>query len=298
MPMSIAKLSMLSYSTANRALVIFSLISLLLLFRTVHLYSENSDIKKSDAYKEYIISFVAAAVLSATALLINRSINPGYFSVKLLLGSFIVIFVLASCFLLYVTVDSERENKALSRKSVLTKVLPCIIFFMVFLTGSLVNPVRAGVRAVEQLPELERAYEISKEDRDALWIVEGEKYPITNALLLKGIKTINSTNVYPDIERWSMIDPSAEDIYNRYAHIEIKLISDAEYAAKYGDKKSVDNKKNQRFELIEQDCFRVYLTYNDLKKLDVSYIFSSSVIEDERLELLDSIGAYHIYRCK
>ena len=287
-PMSIAKLSMLSYSTANRALVIFSLISLLLLFRTVHLYSENSDIKKSDAYKEYIISFVAAAVLSATALLITRSINPGYFSVKLLLGSFIVIFVLASCFLLYVTVDSERENKALSRKSVLTKVLPCIIFFMVFLTGSLVNPVRAGVRAVEQLPELERAYEISKEDRDALWIVEGEKYPITNALLLKGIKTINSTNVYPDIERWSMIDPSAEDIYNRYAHIEIKLISDAEK----------NQKKNQRFELIEQDCFRVYLTYNDLKKLDVSYIFSSSVIEDERLELLDSIGAYHIYRCK
>lgn len=287
-PMSIAKLSMLSYSTANRALVIFSLISLLLLFRTVHLYSENSDIKKSDAYKEYIISFVAAAVLSATALLITRSINPGYFSVKLLLGSFIVIFVLASCFLLYVTVDSERENKALSRKSVLTKVLPCIIFFMVFLTGSLVNPVRAGVREVEQLPELERAYEISKEDRDALWIVEGEKYPITNALLLKGIKTINSTNVYPDIERWSMIDPSAEDIYNRYAHIEIKLISDAEK----------NQKKNQRFELIEQDCFRVYLTYNDLKKLDVSYIFSSSVIEDERLELLDSIGAYHIYRCK
>ena len=169
-----------------------------------------------------------------------------------------------------------------------------------FFTGILVNPVRLGVKSVERLPELDEAYQISSSDRSALWIVEGAEYPVTNALLLKGIRTINSTNVYPDINRWKLIDDSSEKIYNRYAHIEVEYVNDS--AGDMGlDKEGSNSNKNktsQKFELIDQDCFRVYLTYDDLKTLDVRYIFSSSVIDDERLELLEDMGDYRIYRCK
>ena len=36
-----------------------------------------------------------------------------------------------------------------------------------------------------------------------------------------GAKTVNSVNVYPDLDKWHVIDPNGqyEEVYNRYAHI-------------------------------------------------------------------------------
>ena len=289
-PETVAKFTALGYSTANRTLVVFSLISMLILFRTVHIMRMGNVTEKQKVSMQFIYA-AAAFILSASSILITRSINPGYWSIKLLVGSFVAISLLVYGFLSY---SADNGN------TVLTKVVLCIIFFMVFFTGILVNPVRLGVKSVERLPELDEAYQISSSDRSALWIVEGAEYPVTNALLLKGIRTINSTNVYPDINRWKLIDDSSEKIYNRYAHIEVEYVNDS--AGDMGlDKEGSNSNKNktsQKFELIDQDCFRVYLTYDDLKTLDVRYIFSSSVIDDERLELLEDMGDYRIYRCK
>ena len=293
-PEIIAKLTGLGYSTANRALVVFSLISMMILFRTVHVMRKENVTEEEKVEKKasrQIIYLAAAFILAALSILITRSINPGYWSIKLLIGSFVVISLLVYSFIVY---SADNGN------TVLTKAVLCIIFFMVFFTGILVNPVRLGVRSVENLPELDKAYEISLSDRSALWIVEGAKYPVTNALLLKGIRTVNSTNVYPDLDRWKLIDDSYDKIYNRYAHIEVEYVDDSsdDMGLSKEGSNSNNNMIDQKFELIDQDCFRVYLTYKDLKTLDVGYIFSSSVIEDERLELLVDMGDYRIYQCK
>ena len=289
-PETVAKFTALGYSTANRTLVVFSLISMLILFRTVHIMRMGNVTEKQKVSMQFIYA-AAAFILSASSILITRSINSGYWSIKLLIGSFVVISLLVYGFLSY---SADNAN------TVLTKGLLCIIVFMVFCTGILVNPVRMGIRSVERLPELDEAYQVSSSDRSALWIVEGAEYPVTNALLLKGIRTLNSTNVYPDINRWKLIDDSSEKIYNRYAHIEVEYVNES--AGDMGlDKEGSNSNKNktsQKFELIDQDCFRVYLTYDDLKTLDVRYIFSSSVIDDERLDLLEDMGDYRIYRCK
>ena len=88
---------------------------------------------------------------------------------------------------------------------------------------------------------------------------------MTNISLVAGAPTINSTNVYPDIERWRLLDPDRknEDIYNRYAHIPIDLIS--------GTKSS--------FELLYPDSFKVKVSVNDMEKLEVKYILSHNELE-------------------
>ena len=300
-PDVVAKLSLLGYSTANRALVIFSFVSLLMLIRSVSIIKSSFEALEKTHNEVsafvYITMLVISAVISMVAVIITRSINPGYFSLKILAVSFVLFTIIIYGFLQYAFVHiGSGDNFGTQICKGIKVFWQLVLIFMIFFSGLLVNPIRLGVQSVDAIPELQKAAEISEQDRDALWIVEGSNYPITNALLLKGIRTINSTNVYPDIERWKNIDTSNDSkskekgvtdnykIYNRYAHIETKYINDSSVS--------------QKFKLIDQDCFRVYLTYDDLKKLDVRYVFSSSVIDDERLELLEDMGDYHIYRCK
>lgn len=43
---------------------------------------------------------------------------------------------------------------------------------------------------------------------------------------MSGASVINSTNTYPDLEKWSKIDEEGkyEDVYNRYAHINVEIM--------------------------------------------------------------------------
>ena len=58
-----------------------------------------------------------------------------------------------------------------------------------------------------------------EQEKPGIWIVENAGYPLINIPVLAGAPTINSTNVYPNLEHWSQLDPegSNEEIYNRYA---------------------------------------------------------------------------------
>ena len=128
--------------------------------------------------------------------------------------------------------------------------------------------------------------DIVSKDPEAIWIVEGAGYPITNFPLMRGARTINSTNVYPHLKRWRTIDNQNHysSIYNRYAHIKIDV------------KEEDQIPDGRKFELIAGDYFRVYLTYEELKSLNVRYIFTQSDLENEHLTLINQMYAYRVYR--
>ena len=110
---------------------------------------------------------------------------------------------------------------------------------------------------------------IAEENSEALWIVDGLGYPVINFLIPVGIPTIKSTNVYPIMERWRLLDQKGdyEDIYNRYAHIVVTLSNSPTYFE----------------EGVTPDQLVVKLNPEDLKTLDVGYIYCSAYsVESDR----------------
>ena len=73
--------------------------------------------------------------------------------------------------------------------------------------------------------------------------------------MMNGAKTINSTNLYPNLKLWIKIDKNGkyENVYNRYAHIGIILAEKTE------------------FRLLTTDSYEVDLTYQNLKDLGIKY---------------------------
>ena len=152
-------------------------------------------------------------------------------------------------------------------------------------SGLLVNPVRTGLEDVRSIPELKMAVQIVQEDPEGIWAVEGEGYPFINALLTKGARTLNSTSVYPDLERWRMLDPDGayENCYNRYAHIQIHYAEDADTVPK--------------FQLRGGDNFEVWLTDEDFRKLGIDYVFTTSDLpEDKGFQKTGQAGGFAVYR--
>ena len=101
---------------------------------------------------------------------------------------------------------------------------------------------------------------------------------------MEGAKTINSTNVYPQLELWESVDDGSDDsdIYNRYAHIMINR----------------DNEGlNDEFVLNNPDVFTVSLTDEEICSLGVDYIFTNKLFENNDIyELVYSENDINIYR--
>lgn len=74
-----------------------------------------------------------------------------------------------------------------------------------------------------------------------------------------GAPTINSVNIYPALDRWKKLDPNGENfqIYNRYAHIRIKL-----------------GNEPTKFYPEFLDAFNLDLNVDDIPKLEIKYIMS------------------------
>ena len=101
---------------------------------------------------------------------------------------------------------------------------------------------------------------------------------------MAGVPVINSTNTYPNLERWELIDENKEyvDVYNRYANIAVDLYK-------------TDKEIEEKFSLIAADMFRVNLSTNDLETLDVKYIFTSEDLNDFDTEEVDFEEVYNNY---
>lgn len=236
-PTIFAKLSLLSNSQASRTIIAVGFLNILILIRSLAL------IKKP---LNRILSLLTALVLAIIVITININAYPEYIG-KLMC---ITIFIMLSMSFYFILRYRFKYNRF---------ILATILLTIILFSGATINPIRKGTNVIYDSSLIKKIEEISKDD-DKLWIVEGQGLPYINIPILAGAKTINSTNVYPVLDRWNLLDTNNknEEIYNRYAHIIINLTDEA----------------SKEFKLTSTDEFVLNLNIDELLALDVKYVLS------------------------
>lgn len=138
------------------------------------------------------------------------------------------------------------------------KTTPFIMYLIMIIIASFtINPISSGIGAIKNHKTAKIISNITKKD-NAYWLVTDS--PIyAGYVLASGAKVINATNFYPDYGKWKLIDKDKanEYYYNRYANMTVNLTKD-----------------KTNYSLITPDHLRLYLNYQDLKKLKIKYIFT------------------------
>lgn len=252
-PEWLAKATLLSYSKPVRAFLAVGFLNILLLIRSLAFFEGE--------FSKWVRAS-SAMVMSLVITLLAFKTYEGYLGLKM---SILILFFLFGSFYIILSGNKDWARKALIVVSLV----------IVFVAGLFVNPVVSGLDAVYELNLIKKIQQINTAE-NGLWIVDSGAeigFPVINLPLMAGAPTINSTNVYPTLERWRLLDQdgSEEKIYNRYAHISINLTN-------------TDNETN--FVLKSPDLFEVNLNINDLEKLKVSYVFSKrdlSMLSNEKI---------------
>ncbi len=136
------------------------------------------------------------------------------------------------------------------------------IIAIALMSGLRVNPVIRTTDIFYTKPVAVKMQEIKANDSSAIWIVNDGGWYINDYALANGIRTLNSTQLYPNMELFNtLLGDKAEEfrkIYNRYAHINVE-ITDEETTV----------------ELLYPDNIAIKLNYKDLRKVNVDYILST-----------------------
>lgn len=132
------------------------------------------------------------------------------------------------------------------------------------ITGLGVNPVIRTTDVLYTKPVAIKMQEIKKENPDAIWAVNDAGWYKNDYAVANGIRTINSTAVYPNFELFEKLlgekakEEEIRKIYNRYAHVNFEV---------------TDEESN--VELLFADNIEIKVNYKDLQKLNIEYILST-----------------------
>ena len=267
MPDALMTISLFRFSTAGRTLPVFMLVQLILLFREISL---------AEAEHTVGMNYSVPAGMAITAMVIYGAhcALKEYYTLEMMLILGMLLFSVS-----IVAFGMEKYPG-------LKKVLAACIASVVLIGGVLVNPVQIGAAEMTDNQLTKLVEPIVEKNPEGIWIVE-EPYPLINAIIPAGARTVNCTNVYPNLERWHMLDAdgSYEDIYNRYAHISISIIPE-ETRFEYG---------------MTPDQFGLLLNPKDIEKLNVNYVLTRNELEAMNTEgvhfaRVSEAGTFRVYR--
>ncbi len=269
LPKIIAKILLLSYSTASRALIGLGYIDILLLIVSL----SNMD-NLENKFVSVIISFLASFIL----VLFVKIMNDKYLTIQMTLILFVICISLFYCAIRF---KSKFEKSFFS----VTLILLMIV------TGVAVNPLRQGIDLITNSKLIEKL-QIINNNESGTWAVMGVDFELMpNYLAMAGVPTLNCTNAYPNIDLWKSLDRESkyDYVYNRYAHIKMNLVkSEKDY--------------EEKFKLIsDPDVIEIYVTVDELKSLNVKYIFVPKNLEEYsnenvKFEIVDIYEPYCIYK--
>ncbi len=260
-PALLAKVLLLSFSTTRRTFIVWQYLNVLLLIRGLSLI--DGPIKRKWAV--FVISIVSAIWMLCRGI----KLGPDYYT-PVMMGVILLVLILCfCCFFLYQSGAAKH-------------LLTVLVIGIMLVGGLLVNPVVLGVDSIYDHPIVSAIREVRMEDPSGKWVMLNAGLPLNNLGLLAGAPTINSTNVYPELDRWRTIDPDGtqEEIYNRYAHIciQIKESGPAEFTMTYWD------------------AFTVAMTLDDLKRIGASYFVTDQSFDGvQGITLVADAERYHIY---
>ena len=140
--------------------------------------------------------------------------------------------------------------------------------------GITVNPIAIGTKPIDNTTLSEEIKKINETDINKLWIADSNftgQYLIAN-----GANCLNGVNVYPNFKWLNIVDPEKKynEVYNRYAHIHVKL----------GD--------NTNFELTSPDAYTVTLTYDNVKNLNIKYYLTLTELSEEDIANFNLSSVY------
>ncbi|WP_289302374.1 DUF7657 domain-containing protein [Sporofaciens musculi] len=264
-PTFLSKVTFMSYSSTSRAFAILGVVNVLLLIRGLSLFEWRCS---------KLMGGILAIVGGYVTVRIGNSINSEFFPENRYYVYTVIIWVLFFYLLI-----RFRNYKY--------KVIFCILCtVMMVYSGALVNPVRRGVDDIYKNEVIQSIGNVHGQDVEALWAIE-VGLPINNMGIMVGAPTINSTNVYPHLNRWETLDKKNKNkkVYNRYAHISVELKEEGE----------------AEFQLSATDAFKVSITGEDMKALNVKYFVSVKDSLDKyesnkvKFTRVDRAGNYFIY---
>ena len=254
LPEIVAKVTLLNFSTPIRMADMMGIIQIY--FIVIFLSRE-------EKWKEFPIwgKIVLVVMTPIMSLYFCKKMYPQYLSIKWMIISFIIISGLAILLL-------WKENKWCGKLFCI-----CICVFSIISSIS-IRPITRGLDAITSKPVSKKINEIVAEDSDAKWVGYSKSICVPSFLIANGAPTINSTNIYPNLELWEALDEKGkyEQIYNRYAHIIVKF-TEQETSFSVG---------------VTEDLIELNLSYKDLRKTGVKYIFA--------LEELDINNKYLSFR--
>lgn len=250
-PSIIANLTKMSMTTASRVSIPLGTVCIYML---IYLFAN------FDSQKDKLINKKLTYLLSALAtfyIIYKAKTTIGYAQdfhyldkFKILLGG--EIFLLAIWGILNLN-NEKIKNYTLYG-----------LIVIALLSGLRVNPIIRTTDIFYTKPVAIKMQEIRNEAPDAIWAVVDAGWYYNDYAVANGIRTINSTNVYPNIEMYEKVlgDKSEEKrkIYNRYSHV-IFDITDEESSV----------------ELLYADQVAIKVNYNDLEKLNIEYLLSKKI---------------------
>jgi len=270
-PVFLAKVTLLSLTTAFRIKMVIEVINILLLLTAMKELSETGTGEKriSNGIKAALAVLAAVSVGFALYFYQDTQLALG---IKLLMAA-----AAAAGFYLIGHCTAENEK------------LPWLVYVTVIsvTAGLFVNPVQVGLSDVEG-NVLVREIEAVNTENPGKWIVaDAASFTANNIPLLAGASTVNSTNIYENTELWKLLDSSGQhtDDYNRYMHFSV----------------TVGNNEEIAYSLDAADHLSVTMNLENIKKTGAVYILSLSDLsgfstEKDSLTLLFRNDAYYIYR--
>lgn len=266
-PEIISKLTLMSNTVPERAFIAIGFLDILILIRGITITE-----KAPKLWIALLITAIAGSFIAIGCKIENRIyINK--------------IMALEMCIMIAYLFFFCLRYKAKFGKLFLSLGIIVTMFF----AGMRVNPIIKGTDMIYESGLIKEIQKINSIE-EGKWLVSDIGFPVANYVLMAGVPVINSTNTYPDMEKWKKLDKDGkyEEIYNRYAHINVEI-------------KASEDEFGNKFELRQPDTFAVYLLPEDLKTLDVKYVASTKILdpyntENVKFELAGSSAGIVIYK--
>ncbi len=266
-PSLLAKATLLSMCQGRRVLVGVGFLSIVLLF--------------------YLISESIVNYKSKTAVTISSVIGAGLAGICFIyytqfMGkkkALVLLAVIAAGAVIFAAMKWKRYAG-----------LACYALMISLVCGIAVNPVHQGADSIYSSKLTMAIKEQTEADQGkGLWMVEGLGFPYLNLPITVGAPTINTTNVYPDLERWEQFDTEKKDFskYNRYAHIIINIVDETSqepvFFNPYDDQLVVN---------LQPDQLKVLQVKHIMTDKDLSGLSSEEIQFNET----EKIGRYYLYQ--
>lgn len=270
-PEWMAKITLMNMSTAHRASLALGTMNIYILIFLL------GNFKKDDKWMKWWIGVILGIL--ATWFVVTKAIGAepevGYLSTFKIAISSILFGIL---FVLIFNINKPKCQTAFMYLAIFTALA----------SGIAVNPIIRTTDIIYEKPISKKIAEIREKDPDAIWIGEAVDFQVSNYMVANGLRTLNSTNVYPNLEFFEkLLGDRAKDKeyeYNRYAH-NVVFLTDG-----------------QSDITLQQTDYMIWsLNYKDLEKFDIKYILSTQDlnlkgydIELEQLYFQDNLYIFEV----